>query len=67
MTLNNLLQSLKVDINIMIYIYMGSKGKISKKSMAQAENFSSIYYQHVVQSFNNCFHKNCHVQANPAQ
>lgn len=27
---------------------MGSKGKISKKSMAQAENFSSIYHQHVV-------------------
>lgn len=46
---------------------MGLKGKISKKSMAQAENFSSIYYQHVVQSFNNCFHKNCHAQANPAQ
>lgn len=66
MTLNNLLESLKVDINI-IYIYMGSKGKISKQSMAQAENFSSIYYQHVVQSFNNCFHKNCHAQANPAQ
>lgn len=66
MTLNNLLESLKVDINI-IYIYMGSKGKISKKSMAQAENISSIYYQHVVQSFNNCFHKNYHAQANPTQ
>lgn len=53
MTLNNLLEPLKIDINI-IYI-QGSKGKISKKSKAQAVHFSSIYYQYVMQSYNNFF------------
>lgn len=67
MTLNNLLESLKVDINIMIFIN-GFKGENQQKEHGSSRKlFKHLSSACSVQSFNNCFHKNCHAQANPAQ
>lgn len=43
MTLNNLLESLKVDINIMIYIYIWvQRGKSAKRAWLKQKTFQAF-------------------------